>query len=305
MRIDDVRIVGVIGAGVMGHGIAQVCARSGYKVVLVDVNDEILENALRLIRSGPFGLDKLVQKGKMSEKEVEEVMGRIKPTTSTQDLRDVDFLIEAVPEDAGLKKKVFSELDDVCKEEAVFASNTSGILISDLASSVKRRDRFIGMHWFNPAPVMKLVEVVRGALTSDETFELTVKLAEKLGKTPIEANDVPGFFTTRFICCWLMEAIRLFEAGVAGVREIDEMCKLAFGFPMGPFELMDLIGLDTMLHIGEYLYAETREEHYFPPVSLKKLVISGYLGDRRTKQGSMGGWYDFYKIERRKEKSEG
>lgn len=300
MRVDDVRIVGVVGAGVMGHGIAQVCARGGYEVVLVDVSAEILEKALKLIRSGPFGLDKLVQKGKMSEKEAEEVMGRIKPTSSILDLKEVDFLIEAVPEDASLKKKVFSEMDSVCKEEAVFASNTSGILISDLASSVKRKDRFIGMHWFNPAPVMKLIEVVRGALTSDETFKLTVELAERLGKTPIEAKDVPGFFTTRFICCWLMEAIRLLEAGVAGIREIDEMCRLAFGFPMGPFELMDLIGLDTMLHIGEYLYAETREERYTPPTSLKRLVVSGYFGDRRTKPGSIGGWYDFYKIERRK-----
>ncbi|MEM1512234.1 MAG: 3-hydroxyacyl-CoA dehydrogenase NAD-binding domain-containing protein [Candidatus Jordarchaeales archaeon] len=296
MRVDDVRIVGVVGAGVMGHGIAQVCARRGYEVVLVDVSAEILEKALKLIRSGPFGLDKLVQKGKMSEKEAEEVMSRIKPTTSILDLKEVDFLIEAVPEDASLKKKVFSELDSVCKEETVFASNTSGILISDLASSVKRKDKFIGMHWFNPAPVMRLIEVVRGALTSDETFKLTVELAERLGKTPIEAMDVPGFFTTRFICCWLMEAIRLFEAGVAGIREIDEMCKLAFGFPMGPFELMDLIGLDTMLHIGEYLYAETREERYTPPISLKRLVVSGYLGDRRTKPGSMGGWYDFLKV---------
>jgi len=296
LRVDDVRIVGVVGAGVMGHGIAQVCARRGYEVVLVDVSAEILEKALKLIRSGPFGLDKLVQKGKMSEKEAEEVMSRIKPTTSILDLKEVDFLIEAVPEDASLKKKVFSELDSVCKEETVFASNTSGILISDLASSVKRKDKFIGMHWFNPAPVMRLIEVVRGALTSDETFKLTVELAERLGKTPIEAMDVPGFFTTRFICCWLMEAIRLFEAGVAGIREIDEMCKLAFGFPMGPFELMDLIGLDTMLHIGEYLYAETREERYTPPISLKRLVVSGYLGDRRTKPGSMGGWYDFLKV---------
>ncbi|MBS7288845.1 MAG: 3-hydroxyacyl-CoA dehydrogenase, partial [Candidatus Freyarchaeota archaeon] len=189
---------------------------------------------------------------------------------------------------------VFSELDAICREEAVFASNTSGILISDLASSVRRKDKFIGMHWFNPAPVMRLIEVVKGALTSEETFQLTVELAKRLGKTPIEAKDVPGFFTTRFVCCWLMEAVRLFEAGVAGVREIDEMCKLAFGFPMGPFELMDLIGLDTMLHIGEYLYAETKEERYAPPVTLKKLAASGYIGDARMKPGSRGGWYSFY-----------
>jgi len=297
LRAEEVKRIGVLGAGTMGHGIAQVCARSGYEVVLVDVKDEILKKALSLIRSGPFGLEKLVQKGKMSEDELEATMGRIKPSTSRDDLEDVDFLIEAIPENVELKKKVFSELDALCKEKTVFASNTSGILISDLASAVERKDRFIGMHWFNPAPVMRLIEVVRGPLTSDETFNLTVELSRRLGKVPIEAKDSPGFFTTRFVDCWLMEAVRLFEAGIAGIKEIDDMCKMAFGFPMGPFELMDLIGLDTIYHVGEYLYSETHEARYAPPITLKKLVLSGYIGDKRTKPGSRGGWYDFFKIE--------
>lgn len=296
MRVEDIRKIGVVGAGVMGHGIAQVCARYGYDVIMIDVSDEILKKALELIRSGPFGLMRLVEKGKITREEVDEIISRIKTSTRYEDLADVDYVIEAVPEIVDLKKKVFSQLDEICKEETIFASNTSGIMISDLASAVRRKEKFIGMHWFNPAPVMKLIEVVRGALTSDETFNITIELCKKLGKTPIPANDSPGFFTTRFITSWLLEAIRLFEHGVAGIREIDEMCKLAFGFPMGPFELMDLIGLDTMLHIAEYLYSETGEKHLTPPITLKKLVLSEYLGSKKYKPTSRGGWYDYYKV---------
>ncbi|WP_290623530.1 MULTISPECIES: 3-hydroxyacyl-CoA dehydrogenase NAD-binding domain-containing protein [unclassified Archaeoglobus] len=295
MKLEDVRVIGVIGAGVMGHGIAQVAARSGYDVVMVDVSEEVLRKAMELIESGPFGLKRLVEKGKMSEEEAKQCLDRIKTSTSLESLKDADFIIEAVTENADLKKKIFSELDKICKPETIIASNTSAIMISDLATAVERKDKFVGMHWFNPAPVMKLIEVIRGAMTSDETFNLTVELSKKMGKIPIEAGDGPGFFTTRFINSWLVEAIRLFEIGVGGIREIDEMCKLAFGFPMGPFELMDLIGLDTVLHIAEYMYEETKEQHYAAPITLKKLVFSGYLG---RKPGSKGGWYDFYGIEK-------
>jgi len=295
VRVEDVKVIGVVGAGVMGHGIAQVAARSGFDVVMVDVSDEILRKAMELIESGPFGLKRLVEKGKMSEEEAKSVLARIKTSTSLESLKDADFVIEAVTEKAELKKKIFAQLDKLCKPETVIASNTSAIMISDLATAVERKDKFIGMHWFNPAPVMKLIEVIRGALTSDETFELTVELSKKMGKIPIQAGDGPGFFTTRFINSWLVEAIRLFEIGVGGIKEIDEMCKLAFGFPMGPFELMDLIGLDTVLHIAEYLYSETKEPHYAAPNTLKKLVYSGYLG---RKPGSRGGWYEFYGIKK-------
>ncbi|MBS7248324.1 MAG: 3-hydroxyacyl-CoA dehydrogenase NAD-binding domain-containing protein [Candidatus Jordarchaeales archaeon] len=298
MKIEDVKVIGVLGAGAVGHGIAQVCARSGFNVLLFSRSEETLRKALYLIRSGAFGLDKLVEKGRLTVEEADAVMSRIKTTTSMRDFGDVDFVIEAVPEDVEVKKKAFSELDEICKEDVVFASNTSAIMISDLASSVKRKDKLIGMHWFNPAPVMKLIEVVRGVLTSDETFKLTVELVKKLGKTPIEAKDSPGFFTTRFMMCWFMEAIRLLEAGVAGVREIDEMCKLAFGFPMGPFELMDFTGLHTALQVSEYIYRETREKRYAPPVTLKKLVISGYTGDPKFNPGSRGGWYEYFGVKR-------
>lgn len=295
MKVDDIKKIGIVGAGVMGHGIAQVAVRAGYEVVLVDVSEEILKKALEMIESGPFGLKKLVEKGKMSEGEMKACMSRIKISTSYDSFKDCDFIIEAIPEIVELKKKIFSQLDKICKPEAIFATNTSGIMISELSSAVERKDKFIGMHWFNPAPVMKLIEVVRGPLTSDETIKVTVELSKKLGKVPIEANDGPGFFTTRFLASWLIEATRLFETGIAGIKEIDEMCKLAFNFPMGPFELMDLIGLDTVYHIAEYLYNETKDVRYSPPLTLKKLVLSGYLG---KKPNSRGGWYDFYKIKR-------
>lgn len=295
MKLVDIKVIGVVGAGVMGHGIAQVAARTGYDVVMVDVSKEVLKKAMELIESGPFGLKKLVEKRKISEDEAKAVMERIKTSTSLEALKDADFVIEAVTEKADLKKKIFAELDKICKPGTIIASNTSAIMITDLATAVERKDKFIGMHWFNPAPVMKLIEVVRGALTSDETFNLTVELSKKFGKIPIEAGDGPGFFTTRFINSWLVEAVRLFEMGIGGIKEIDEMCKLAFGFPMGPFELMDLVGLDTMLHIAEYLYEETQEKHHAPPITLKKLVLSGYVG---RKPGSKGGWYDFYGIKR-------
>lgn len=302
MRVEDVKVIGVLGAGAIGHGIAQVCARSGYEVVLFSRSEETLRRALTQIRSGAFGLERLVEKGRLRAEDVEEIMRRIKATTSMRDFAAVDFVIEAVPEDVEVKKKVFSELDKICRGEVVFASNTSAIMISDLASAVERKDKFIGMHWFNPAPVMRLVEVVRGALTSEETYRLTVELAKRLGKTPIEAKDVPGFFTTRFMMSWFMEAIRLFEAGVAGIKEIDDMCKLAFGFPMGPFELMDFTGLHTALQVSEYIYRETREKHYAPPVTLKKLVLSGYIGDPNFNPGSRGGWYEFFGLKREERK---
>ncbi|HEW94006.1 MAG TPA: 3-hydroxyacyl-CoA dehydrogenase [Thermoprotei archaeon] len=298
MEIEDIKSIGVIGAGVMGSGIAQVLARTGYHVVLVDISEELLKKALEKIEKGPFGLMRLVEKGKLTEEEVKNIMERIHPTININEVEDCDFIIEAVPESPELKKEIFKKLDSICKEECIFASNTSSILITDLASAVERKEKVIGMHWFNPAPVMKLIEVVRGALTSDETYNLTVRLAEKCGKTPVEAKDTPGFFTTRFILILTNEAVRMFERGIAGIKEIDTMAKLGFGFPMGPFELMDLVGLDTILHISNYIYNETGEEIFKPPITLKKLVLSGYIGNKKIKMGSKGGWYDYYKPEK-------
>ncbi|MGP3668033.1 MAG: 3-hydroxyacyl-CoA dehydrogenase NAD-binding domain-containing protein [Candidatus Bathyarchaeota archaeon] len=300
MKIEDIKVIGVIGSGVMGHGIAQVCARSGYDIVLVDVKDEFLKKAMELIRSGPFGLTRLVEKGKIKPEDVDKVISRIKPTTDLNMLNKAQYVIEAIPEDPELKKKVFKQVSEIVSPETIIASNTSSIMITELATAVKRPERFVGMHWFNPAPVMRLIEVIRGTLTSDETFNITVELSKKLDKIPIEASDGPGFFTSRFITNWICEAIRLFELGIAGIKEIDDMCKMAFGFPMGPFELSDLIGLDTMLHVCEYVYDRTKDSRYAAPLILRKLVTAGFLGDPRTKPGSRGGFYDYFKIQKKK-----
>ncbi|MGQ9624898.1 MAG: 3-hydroxyacyl-CoA dehydrogenase NAD-binding domain-containing protein [Candidatus Bathycorpusculaceae bacterium] len=295
MKIEDIKVIGVVGAGIMGRGIAQTCAQTGYVVHLIDVERGFLEKALKLIKEGPFGLAALVEKGKLKENQIDEIMNNIKITTDYNEFcRDVDIIIEAVPEDAELKKKVFKTLDEKCLEKTVFTSNTSGIMITELATAVKRKDKFAGMHWFNPAPVMPLIEVVRGSLTSEETLNLVIALSRKLGKTPTEVKDAPGFYTTRFITAYLFEAIRLFESGIADTESIDEMTKLAFRHPMGPFELMDLIGLDTMLHIGEYIYSITKEPQYKPPLTLRKLVLSEYIGDPKYKMGSKGGWRTYY-----------
>lgn len=298
LKIESVKTIGVVGAGTMGHGIAQVCAQAGYAVNLIGVKSGILEEALKSIREGRFGLIKSVEEGKMKADQIDVIMKRIKTTTNYDDFcGEVDAVIEAVPEDPELKKKIFGVIEKECPERTVLASNTSGIMITELSVAVERKDRLIGMHWFNPPPVMPLIEVVRGTLTSDETFNLIVELSKKLGKTPIEAKDSPGFYTTRFITAYLFEAIRLFEAGVADIEGIDEMTKLAFRHPMGPFQLMNLIGLDTMLHIGEYICELTKESQYKPPLTLRRLVLSGYTGNPQPKPQSRGGWQDYFNEE--------
>jgi 3-hydroxybutyryl-CoA dehydrogenase len=212
----------------MGQGIVQARLQTGYAVNLLDIDNAILEKALKLIREGPFGLSKLVEKGKLNASQVEEILGRVRTTTSYDEFcRNVDVVIEAVPEDHELKKKVFTLLDEKCPEKTLFASNTSGIMITEIATAVKRKDRFVGMHWFSPANLMPLIGVVRGPLTSDETFNLIIEFSRKLGKTPIEAKDGPGFYTTRFIMAYLFEAMRLFEEGGGGNkrnRRDDQAC---------------------------------------------------------------------------------
>lgn len=294
MESQNISRVGVIGSGVMGHGIAMSFAKSGYTVVMTDISEDFLRSGMEAISSGRFGLQRLVDKGTITQQEKEAVLSRISTSTDTGDLKDCDLIVEAAPEDRKIKGEIFGALDRICKPETIFASNTSGIMISDLASFTSRGSQFVGMHWFNPPQVMKLVEIVRGPETSQETLDSITAVSEKMAKVPVTVNDGPGFFTTRFIDSWLMEAYRIFEQGVAGVKEIDQMSKLAFGFPMGPFELSDLIGLDTMLHVADYMFEETKDPAYAAPVILKKMVLSGYLG---KKKGSKGGWYDYYGLE--------
>ncbi|MCL4342255.1 MAG: 3-hydroxyacyl-CoA dehydrogenase NAD-binding domain-containing protein [Candidatus Thermoplasmatota archaeon] len=293
MQLENLKKIGVVGSGVMGHGIAVTFARNGYHVIMNDISEDFLRKGMDSIVSGRFGLQKQVEKGRMTEADLKQTVSRISTSADIKSLSECSLIVEAVTEDLKVKGEIFSRLDSICPPETVFASNTSGIRIDDLASFVKRGDRFVGMHWFNPPQVMQLVEVVKGPQTSEETLKLVVSVSEKMGKIPITVNDGPGFFTTRFINSWSMEAYRLFDMGIAGIREIDQMSKLAFGFPMGPFELGDLIGLDTMLHIAEYMFKETGNAAYAPTPSLEKLVHEGYLG---KKAGSRGGWYDYYRI---------
>jgi len=293
MRIEEIRKIAVLGSGIMGSGIAEVAAKAGYNVAMTDVTEELASHGIESIKAS---LNRIINKGKISKADADAALSRIKGTTDMREAaRDAQVIIEAVSEDINLKKKVFKELDEICPKETVIASNTSALMITDLASATKRGDRFIGMHFFSPAQIMKLVEIVRGAETSDETFQLIKDLSIKFNKVPIAVNDSPGFFTTRYITACAAEAVRLFESGIAGIKDIDTMCKLAFNFPAGPIELADFVGLDTMLHVLEYLHAETGDAHYAPPLIVKKLVKSGFKG---FKPGSKGGFYEYFKIKR-------
>nr|MDO8133847.1 3-hydroxyacyl-CoA dehydrogenase NAD-binding domain-containing protein [Candidatus Njordarchaeum guaymaensis] len=293
MRIEDVKKIVVLGSGIMGSGISEAAAKAGYRVAMTDVSEELVKHGLESIKAS---LNRIINRGKITKADADAALSRIKGTTDMREAaRDAQVVIEAITEDISLKKKVFKELDEICPKETVIASNTSAIMITDLASATKRGDRFIGMHFFSPAQIMKLVEIIRGAETSDETFQLIRDLSVKFNKVPIAVNDSPGFFTTRYITACAAEAVRLFESGIAGIKDIDTMCKLAFNFPAGPIELADFVGLDTMLHVLEYLHAETGDAHYAPPLIVKKLVKSGFKG---FKPGSKGGFYEYFRIKR-------
>jgi len=286
VKVEDIKRVAIIGFGTMGSGIAQVVAQAGYEVIARDVADDLLKRGLELIKSGPFGLEKAVERGKITREQAEATLSRIKVTTDlAAAVKDADFVIEAAFENLDLKKKIFREVDELAPPHAVIASNTSTLSITALASATKRPEKVAGMHFFNPAQVMRLVEVVRGLQTSDETVEVVKGFAQKLGKTPIIVNkDVPGFVANRIGFVAILEAIRLYEEGVASAQDIDTAMKLGYNWPMGPLELADLIGLDVLLDANESIYAETRDQKYNPPVILRQMVRAGWLG-RKTKRG--------------------
>jgi len=243
--------IGVIGAGQMGHGITLVAAKAGYKVILCDIKDEFVENGLNKIERF---LDKSIERGKMTAEEKKPIINRIKGTTKLQDLKNVDLIIEAIFENIEVKKKLFKDLDKICKKETILASNTSTIPITDLASSTTRPELFIGMHFMNPVPLMKLVEVIRGLKTSENTTKLIKELAEKMRKIPVEVNDGPGFVSNRVLIPMINEAVFCLMDGTGTAESIDSVMKLGMNHPMGPLELADLIGLDVCLDIMNVLY---------------------------------------------------
>ena len=267
--------IGVLGAGQMGAGIAQVAAVSGAQVVVRDIETRFLEKGLRQIEGS---LAKSVEKGRLSDGDREAALARIRMTLELADLADADLIVEAVVEDVTLKKRLFAELDAMCPAATVFASNTSSISITDLASATKRPDRFIGMHFFNPVPLMQLVEIVCGLGTSDETTRAVRELAVKMWKTPVEVRDAPGFVSNRILMPFVNEAFFALQEGVAAPKDIDTVAKLGFNHPMGPLELADLIGLDTCLAILEVLHADFGDPKYRPAPLLREYVRAGRLG---------------------------
>lgn len=276
----EIKKIGVVGAGTMGNGIAQVAASSGFEVILQDISQEQLNRALKTIEKS---LDKLIEKGKISEAK-ETILGRLKMTTELAALKEADFVIEAVFENVEVKKQVLQALDGLLRAEVIITSNTSSISITKLAAFTSRADRFMGMHFMNPVPLMTLVELIKGLQTSNETFALVKGLAEKMGKVPVEANDFPGFISNRILMPMINEAVFALMEGVGTVEAIDTVMKLGMNHPMGPLALADLIGLDVCLNIMEVLYEGFRDPKYRPCPLLRKMVEAGYLG-RKTGRG--------------------
>ena len=283
----EIKRIGVLGAGSMGNGIALVAAQAGYQVIMRDIEDRFVQNGLKAIEKF---VTKSVEKGKMTEDQKKAISGRIKGTTRMEELKDVDFVIEAVFEDLGLKRNVFKQLDELTRPDVILATNTSSMSVTEIAVSTKRPEKVAGMHFFNPAPLMKLVEVIRAYHTSEETTRTVMEMARKMGKEPVEVKkDSPGFIVNRLMIPHMMEAIRMLEEGVATAEDIDKAVKLGLNYPMGPFELMDLTGIDIAHHVNEYLYEElNKESKWSSPILLKSKLRAGKLG-RKTGEG----WYKY------------
>ena len=281
----EINRVGVAGCGLMGSGIAEVSAKAGFDVVVREIDESALAAGRKRISGS---LDRAVAKGKLDQGARDEALGRTTFTTSLDDLADCDLVVEAIIESLDAKKELFGYLDGICRGETIFASNTSSLTVTDMAAATSRPERFVGLHFFNPVPVMKLVEVVRTIVTSQETFEAAHDFAVRVGKTPISAKDNSGFVVNLLLVPYMLDAIRQVERGVATIEDIDTAMTLGCGYPMGPFVLGDFVGIDTLYRVAEIMYEEYREERYAPPPLLKRLVTMGRYG---RKTGA--GFYDW------------
>ncbi len=280
----EIKKVGVVGAGIMGAGIVQVCAQSGYQVVVSEINEELLQKGMGTV---DFFLGKAVQKEKITAKDKDEIRGRIQATTDTKDFKDCDLVVEAIIENLDLKKKVFKQLDDICAPHALLTSNTSSMTIIEMAAATKRMDKVAGLHFFNPVPVMRLLEIVKTITTSEETLETLRKFSESLGKTVVLAKDTPGFIVNRLLIPYLLDAIQIYESGLASIEDIDTAIELGLNHPMGPFRLLDILGNDTTLSIAENMFNEYKDDRYAAPVLLRRMVSAGILG-RKSGRGFYG-----------------
>jgi 3-hydroxybutyryl-CoA dehydrogenase len=283
----EVKKVGICGCGLMGSGIAEVASKAGIRVVVREINDDLLKKGLGRIDKS---LSRAVEKGKLDRAGKEAVLGGITGTVKLEDFKDCDLVCEAIIEDIDEKIKLYRDLDAIVKTDAVFASNTSSLSITEMGAATGRPDKFCGLHFFNPVPVMKLVELIRTVATSEETFKTAKAFGEKLGKVIVSCKDTPGFVVNRLLVPYLLDAIRALESGVATREDIDTSMKLGCGYPMGPLELTDFVGLDTTYYIAEILFEEFKDHHYAAPPLLKAMVKAGYHG-RKTGRG----FYDYAK----------
>ena len=285
----NIQKVGVLGCGLMGSGIAQVCAMAGFEVTVLEVEQKYLDKGFAGIEKslGKFA-ERPVEKGGITPAQKDEIRARLRGTTNKADLADCDIVIEAIIENVEEKKKMWASVDSIVKKEAIFASNTSSISVTELLTAVKRPERFIGLHFFNPVPLMKLVEVVKTIATAPEVYDAAYLFAQRLGKVPVRTSDKTGFIVNRLLVPYLLDAIRAYEEGVGSIEDIDNAMKLGCGYPMGPFTLLDFVGLDTTYYITQVMYDEFKERRFASPPLLKRMVMAGWYGRKSGR-----GVYDY------------